>query len=139
MLLCCVSCLSLLLYIVSGRGAPVSVNVDKNVATGTKQMEECEGSWSDGFYNPISKNHVNIGTAKFNTTLLFSRVIGLQASCRDTKDIQTLLLYELSPVTTSMFNDSGDMRTGKTKAQLKKQLQVEMSSRNVLPKSNVGC
>ncbi|KAG0710056.1 Lachesin [Chionoecetes opilio] len=32
-----------------------------------------------------------------------------------------------------MFNDSGDMRTGKAKAQLKKQLQVEMSSRNVLP------
>ncbi|CAM1304979.1 Uncharacterised protein at_DN2341 [Pycnogonum litorale] len=36
-----------------------------------------------------------------------------------------------------MFNDSGDMRTGKAKAQLKKQLQVEMSSRNILP--NVKC
>lgn len=35
---------------------------------------------------------------------------------------------------TSLFNDSGDMRTGKAKAQLKKQLQVEMSSRNVSPK-----
>ncbi|KAG0711417.1 hypothetical protein GWK47_020644 [Chionoecetes opilio] len=33
-----------------------------------------------------------------------------------------------------MFNDSDDMRTGKAKAQLKNQLQVEMSSRNVLPK-----
>ena len=32
---------------------------------------------------------------------------------------------------TSMFNDSGDMITGKAKAQLKKQLQVEMSSRSV--------
>ena len=130
--------------IVSGRVAPVSVNVDKTVTIGTKQMEEFEGAWPDGFYNPISKKtvtmqvtkkHVNIGTAKlFNTTLLFSRVIGLQASCRDTIDIKTLLSYELSPVTTSMFNDSGDMRTGKAKAQLKKQLQVEMSSRNVSPK-----
>ena len=30
-----------------------------------------------------------------------------------------------------MFNDSGDMRTGKAKAQLKEQLQVEMSSGKV--------
>lgn len=105
--------------IVSGRVAPVSVNVDKTVAIGTKQMEEFEGSWPDGFYNPISKKtvtmqvtkkHVNISTAKlFNTTLLFSQVIGLQASCRDTIDIKTLLSYELAPVPTSMFNDSGDI------------------------------
>ncbi|KAG0717389.1 hypothetical protein GWK47_054561 [Chionoecetes opilio] len=33
-----------------------------------------------------------------------------------------------------MFNYSGDIRKGKAKAQLKKQLQVEMLSRNVLPK-----
>lgn len=89
--------------IVSGRVAPVSVNVDKTVTIGTKEMEEFEGAWPDGFYNPIlkktvtmqvTKKHVNIGTAKlFNTTLLFSRVIGLQASCRDTIDIKTLLSY----------------------------------------------
>ena len=99
--------------IVSGRIAPVSVNVDKTVAIGTKQMKEFESAWPDGFYNPISKKtvtmqvtkkHVNIGTAKlFNTTVLFSRVIGLQASCRDSIDINTLLSYELSPVPTSMF------------------------------------
>ena len=86
-----------------------------------------------GFYGPISKTvitmdvtrkHVKIGAAKiFNTTLLFSRVIGLQASSIETTDIQNLLLSnEFAPVPTSMFTDSGDMRIGKSKAQLKTQL-----------------
>ena len=65
----------------------------------------------------------------FNTTLLFSRVIGLQASSRETIDIRNLLSYELAPVPTSMFTDSGDMRIGKSKAQLKTQLQVDLSTR----------
>ena len=53
-------------------------------------MELTEKTWPVGFYGPISKKvitmdvtrkHVNIGAAKmFNTTLLFTRVIGIQAS-----------------------------------------------------------
>ena len=58
-----------------------------------------------------------------------SRVIGLQASSRETIDIRNLLSHELSPVPTSMFTDSGDMRIGKSKTQLKTQLQVELSTR----------
>ena len=78
----------------------------------------------------VTKKHVKIGAAKmFNTTLLFSRVIGLQASSRETIDIWNPLSYELAPVPTSMFTDSGDMRIGKSKAQLKTQLQVELSTR----------
>ena len=65
----------------------------------------------------------------FNITLLLSRVIGLQASSRETIDIQNLLSYELAPVPTSMFTDSGGMRMGKSKAQLKTQLQIELSTR----------
>ena len=102
-------------------------------------MELTEKTWPVGFYGPISKKvitmdvtrkHVKIGAANmFNTTLLFSRVIGLQASSRETIDIRNLLSYELAPVPTSMFTDSGDMRIGKSKSQLKTQLQVELSTR----------
>ena len=50
------------------------------------------------------KKHVQIGEAKiFNNTLLCSRVIGLQASSRETIDIQNLLSYKLAPIPTSMF------------------------------------
>ena len=128
-----------LVNIVSGRVAPAIVNVDNAVDIGTKQMELTEKSWSVGFYGPISKKvitmdvtrkHVKNGAAKMlNTTLLFSRVIGLQASSRETIDIRNLLSYELAPVPTSMFTDSGDMRIGKSKEQLKTQLQVELSTR----------
>ena len=71
-----------LVNIVSGRVAPDTVNVDKTLAIGTKQMEDYEGTWPHGFYTPISKKtvtmqvtkkHLKIGTERlFNTTLLFS-------------------------------------------------------------------
>ena len=82
-----------LVNIFSGRVAPAIVNVDNAVDIGTKQMEVAEKTWPVGFYGPISKKiitidvnrkHVQISAAKiFNTTLLFSRVIGLQASSRE--------------------------------------------------------
>ena len=78
----------------------------------------------------VTRKHVKIGAAKmFNTTLLFSRVIGLQASSKETIDIRNLLSYELASVPIYMFTDSGDMRIGKCKSQLKTQLQVELSTR----------
>ena len=79
--------------IVSGRVAPAIVNVDNAVDIGTEQMELTEKNMAVGFYGPISKKvitmditwkHVKLGAAKmFNTTLLFSRVIGLQASYQE--------------------------------------------------------
>ena len=63
--------------------------------------------------------------------LLFSRVIGLQTSSRETIHIQNLLSDEFALVPTYMFTDSGDMRIEKSKAQLKTQLQVELSTRKI--------
>ena len=78
----------------------------------------------------VTIKHVHIGAAKiFNTTLQFSRVIELQASSRETIDIQNLLSYELAPVPTSMFTYSGDMRIGMSKAQQYTQSQIELSTR----------
>ena len=73
-----------------------------------------------------SRKGIKVGDATvFDTELIYSRVIGLQASSREI-DIKQLLSYELSPVPTSMFTDSGEMRTAKAKSVLKQVLQKEV-------------
>ena len=61
--------------------------------------------------------------------LLLLLVSGLQGSSRETIDIQNRLSYELAPIPTSIFTDSGGMMIGKSTAQLTTQLQVELSTR----------
>ena len=55
----------------------------------------------------------------FDTNLIYSRVIGLQASSRDV-NIPRLLSHELARVLISMFADSGDIRIFTAKSALKK-------------------
>ena len=72
---------------------------------------------------------MKVGTVNvFDTNLIYSRVIGRQASGRDT-DIKDVLGHELAPVPTSMFDDTEDMRIAKSKSSLKKILQVEVSNK----------
>jgi len=65
----------------------------------------------------------------FETNLIYSRVLGLQASSREV-DIKDVLAHELAPVPTSMFTETGEMRCSKAKSVLKNQLKVGVSSRN---------
>lgn len=128
--------------IVSGRVAPPAVNVDQAHDIGLQQMKRFEAALPNGFYDTISKKvitleaskkHVKMGEKTIvNTELLFSRLLGLQGSCREFLDIKDLLTYELSPVPTAMFQGSGDMRISKSKSELKKQLQVDISTRKAL-------
>ena len=76
-----------------------------------------------------ARKHVKVGTVKvFDTNLIYSRVIGIQACGRDI-DIKDVLVHKLGPVPTSMFDDNGDMRIANSKSTLKKILQVEVSDR----------
>ena len=128
--------------IVNGRLGPSSVNVHDAVAIGKEEMLKFEKACPSGFLEPIrkmvvtmtvTKKHVPVGDVKvFDTNLIYSRVIGLQASSREI-DITDVLAHELAPVPTSMFNDSGEMRISKAKSILKKQLQVEVPARNAPP------
>ena len=128
--------------IVSGRVAPPAVNVDQAHDIGLQQMKTFEAALPNGFYDTISKKvitmeaskkHVKMGEKTIvNTELLFSRLLGLQGSCRESLDIKELLTYELSPVPTAMFQGSGDMRISKSKSELKKQLQVDISTHKAL-------
>lgn len=130
-----------LLNIVSGQIANDTVNVHNAVAIGTKQMQEFESGWPKKFNDTISKRvttisdskkHIKIGTKKiFDTTVIYSRVIGIQASSRDI-DIENVLSHELAPVPTSMFDDSGVLRICKSKSDLKNRLFKESSSRCAL-------
>ena len=112
-----------------------NVNVDIAVELGSKQIKEFENGWPINFNDKLSrvvKTHVEIGkyikvsdTKVFNTELIYTRVIGIQASPREI-DIKQLLSYELSPVPTAMFSESGKMKVAKAKSVLKKVLQKEV-------------
>ena len=101
-------------------------------------MKEFENGWPKNFNDKLSRvvktqvesgKYIKVGYTKvINTELIYTRVIGIQASSQEI-DIKQLLSYELSPVPTAMFSESGEMRVAKAKSVLKKVLQKEVSSR----------
>jgi len=108
-------------------------------------VKEFEKGWPEGFRSTIpqkvktvsdSKKHIKVGSQKvYNTSVIYTTVIGIQASSRDI-DIRKVLSHELAPVPTSNFHDSGAMKSCKAKSDLKKRLAKEASSR--CSKFNVG-
>ena len=124
--------------VVSGQIGSTEVNVHNAVTIGAEQMKNFESRLQQGLYETITKKvitmdharkHVKVGAVTvFDTNLIYSMVIGLQASGRDI-DIKDVLGHELAPVPTSMFDDIGEMRIAKSKSTLKKILQVEVSDR----------
>ena len=105
--------------IVTGRIVPPSANVHNAIEVGRVQMREFESTRPTGFNDTIhkkivsmtvTKKHVRVGEVKvFDTNLIYSRVIGLQASSREV-DINDVLSHELAPIPTAMFTEAGEMR-----------------------------
>ncbi len=122
----------------SGCISPDTVNVHHALEMGQTLMQKFEDGWGPGFYGTIhkpvqtmslTKKHVSVGQEKvFDTNLIYSRVIGLQASNRQV-DITNVLSHELAPIPTAMFTDSGEMRITKAKSALKNLLQVTIPTR----------
>jgi len=83
------------------------------VAIGTAQMQEFENAWPEGFYNVISQRVITMAATKknipctegkiFDTSLIYSRVIGLQASSRDIDLINDVFAHESPPAPTSII------------------------------------
>ena len=125
--------------IVSGQVADSTVNVQEAVSIGKGMMKDFEKKWPEGFQNTISKRvikvsdskkHIKVGCQKvYDTTVIYSRVIGLQASSREI-DLKNVLSYELAPVPPSMFLDLDAMRICKAKSDLKNKLAINLSARN---------
>lgn len=75
-----------------------------------------------------TRNIIKVGDKDvFDVSLIYSRVLGLQQS-RDI-DLEDVLKHELSPVLTSMFQETGEMRVAVGKSSLKNKLKVTVSSR----------
>ena len=83
--------------VVTRRIAPASVNVDKAIEIGTRELEQFERELPQGF-----KKSIIVGETKvYDTSLIYSRVIGLQASSRNVNIVE-VLSCELSPVPTAL-------------------------------------
>ena len=79
--------------------------------------------------NKETKKSIKVGVVKVNdTNLIYSRVIGLQAS--DTPaDIADSLAHELAHVSSPLFRDSGELRTASAKSVLKTNTAQLLSAR----------
>ena len=79
--------------------------------------------------NKETKKSIKVGAVKvYNTNLIYSRVIGLQASDRPV-DIADLLAHELARVPSPLFTDSGELRTASAKSVLKTNTAQLLSAR----------
>ena len=135
-----------LVHVVSGRiTTDPTVNVHESVSIGTEMMKQYESTWPDGFHDTLSKKvhtlaitkkHIQVGKTKVHdTNLIYSRITGLQTSGRE-MNLNEVLMYELSPIPTSMFTNNGEMRLATNKSTLKNKLKVEITGRSA-PKANI--
>ena len=136
--------------IYTGQMAGSKVNVNKSVEIGKKQMASYQASLPDGFQTTITKEVVTMKDATrsstknksaevYNTEIIFSRVMYLLSAGHI--QIDDLFKYELAPVPTALFKDTGEGRYPTSKADLKNALKVEVSTRNISPDAIVidGC
>ena len=136
--------------IYTGQMADSKVNVNKSVEIGKKQMASYQASLPDGFQTTITKEVVTMKDATrsstknksaevYNTEIIFSRVMYLLSAGHI--QIDDLFKYELAPVPTALFKDTGEGRYPTSKADLKNALKVEVSTRNISPDAIVidGC
>ncbi len=80
-------------------------------------MEEFEKKLLDGFYDPIQMSvgttadttkSIQVGISKvYDTNIIYSRVIGLQASSSKV-DMEGVMSHELSPGPTTFFEETGE-------------------------------
>ena len=81
--------------------------------------------------NKETKKSMKVGAVKvYDTNLIYSRAIGLQASDRPV-DIGDLLAHELAPVPPALFTDSGELRKASAKSVLKTNTAQLLSGRRV--------
>ncbi len=95
-----------LVNVVNGTIGISKINVDQAVSIGQSQLLEFEKQLPFGFWKPIEKKVKTMAATKKDTQLIFSRVMGLQASAREV-DFKDVLSYELAPIPTALFDDSG--------------------------------
>ena len=80
---------------------------------------------------PLSKKSVPVNDAEIvDTSLIYSCVIAMQLT-NEVMTVENIFKYELSPIPTALFNDEGEMKTAKSKSDLKSLLGTKVSSRGL--------
>ena len=112
------------------------VKVDEPLNIGRELMAEFDSGWPTSFNKTITKKVTMMASTKksikldvkpvYDTELIYTRVICLQQYMNI--DIKDVLSYELSPVSASLFDESGTMHA-QSNAVVKTKLQVEQTSR----------
>ena len=87
-------------------------------------MQQFINDLLDGFYKPLTvvaltmkklKKSIKINEVEvLDTSLIYSRAFSLQLTNVALR-VENAFSFELSPVLTSMFDDTGDMRSAKSK------------------------
>ena len=87
-------------------------------------MQQFINDLLDGFYKPLTvvaltmkklKKSIKINEVEvLDTSLMYSRAFSLQLPNVALR-VENAFSFELSPVLTSMFDDTGDMRSAKSK------------------------
>ena len=135
-----------LVNIYSGKIASKNVNVYDSVNIGTSQLKEFAENWPQGLYESITKNVITMALNKksikvndvlvYGTEVTFSRIMCLL--CTGDINLQEVLgNYELSSISTSIFNEEENARFPKNKAALINTLKVG-SSKRVQPQPNAA-
>ena len=84
-------------------------------------IKHYESTWPSGFHDTlpkkvrtvaITKKHIMALAKVYDTNLIYSGIIGLQASGRNMNLIE-VLKYELALIPTSMFTNKGEMNSDK--------------------------
>lgn len=101
--------------------APRSVRVDQAYDIGWKQVLKNQGNLPKGNYSPQAKTVVTVETMNqlidigdtpvYDANLIMSIALQLSRNA----SMSEVLKFELSPIPTSMFPDSGDMRSSASK------------------------
>ena len=124
---------NVLVNIYNGQELANDVNVTESVTVGKNMMKKFQESLPEGFRATVSSAVVTMASSKkgkkksnevkpYNTELIMSRVLYLMSYGQ--MDLKSLFNYELAPVVTSLFEDSGEPRYATSKSDLKNSLKV---------------
>lgn len=59
----------------------------------------------------VARKHIKVGQVDvYDTNLIYLRLLGLQQACE--LDLKDVMVYECSPVPTSLFEESGNLCSG---------------------------
>ena len=127
-------------FITEKINSDVSVNIDDSIRLGKDQMKNFKKSLPVGFSDTISAKMKTIADGKkgvkaekktvLNPEIIYACALA-QWHINPDLDFKKLLVYELAPYPTSIFNEKGEMHHCNQKSKLISGIKVELSARTV--------